>query len=31
LDDVVNFMIAQATPDIVTTIDWLGDNDFEVT
>jgi len=31
MDDVVNFMIARATPDIATTIGWLGDNNFEVT
>jgi hypothetical protein len=31
VDDVVNFMIARATPDIATTIRWLGDNNFEVT
>jgi hypothetical protein len=31
MDDVVNFMIARSTPDIATTIDWLGENNFEVT
>jgi hypothetical protein len=31
MDDVVNFMIARATPDIATTIGWLSDNSFEVT
>ena len=31
MDNVVNFMVARATPDIATTIGWLGDNNFEVT
>jgi hypothetical protein len=31
MDDVVNFMIARATPDVATTIGWLGDNNFEIT
>jgi hypothetical protein len=31
MDDVVNFMISRSTPDIATTIAWLGDNNFEVT
>jgi hypothetical protein len=31
MDDVVNFMIARSTPDVATTIGWLGENNFEVT